>query len=226
MRRKMCAALVGVTALALALTACSGGSSSSSGGSASKPQQGGVATFALPPGLYPNSIFPLASPADVANASYISIENFQYLLWRPLYWFGDNGQPGFNAALSLANTPVYSNGGKTVTITLKHNIRWSDGKPLTNRDVELWMNMLIANRTDYFNYSPGYIPDNLVSESYPASTPYTFSLTFKQAYSHTWLLSTPLRAPSPSGASCPRRTPSSQRTRPTRCGPWSTVRGS
>ena len=185
----MCAALVGVTALALALAACSGGSSSSgSGGSASKPQQGGVATFALPPGLYPNSIFPLASPADVANASYISIENFQYLLWRPLYWFGDNGQPGFNAALSLANTPVYSNGGKTVTITLKHNIRWSDGKPLTNRDVELWMNMLIANRTDYFNYSPGYIPDNLVSESYPTSTPYTFSLTFKQAYSHTWLL--------------------------------------
>ena len=27
-----------------------------------------------------------------------------------------------------------------------------------------------------------------MSESYPASTPYTFSLTFKQAYSHTWLL--------------------------------------
>ena len=185
-RQKMYAAIVGVTALALALAACS--SSTGSSGSASKPQKGGVATFALPPGLYPNSIFPLASPADVANASYISIENFQYLLWRPLYWFGDNGQPGYNAALSLANTPVYSNGGKTVTITLKHNIRWSDGKPLTNRDVELWMNMLIANRTDYFNYSPGYIPDNLVSESYPTSTPYTFSLTFKQAYSHTWLL--------------------------------------
>ena len=139
-------------------------------------------------GLYPNSIFPLASPADVANASYISIEDFQYLLWRPLYWFGNNGQPGYNAALSLANVPVYSNGGKTVTITLKHNIHWSDGKLLTSRDVELWMNMLIANRTDYFNYSPGYIPDNLVSESYPADTPYTFSLTFNKAYSHTWLL--------------------------------------
>jgi hypothetical protein len=106
----------------------------------------------------------------VANASYISIEDFQYLLWRPLYWFGNKGQPGYNAALSLANAPVYSNGGKTVTITLKHNIHWSDCKLLTNRDVELWMNMLIANRTDYFNYSPGYIPDNLVSESYPAST--------------------------------------------------------
>ena len=186
-RQKMCAAIAGVTALALALAACSGGSSSN-GGSSSKPQNGGVATFALPPGLYPNSIFPLASPAAVANASYISIENFQYLLLRPLYWFGDNGQPGYNAALSLANTPVYSNGGKTVTITLKHNIHWSDGKLLTNRDVELWMNMLIADRTDYFNYSPGYIPDNLVSESYPASTPYTFSLTFNAAYSHTWLL--------------------------------------
>jgi hypothetical protein len=50
------------------------------------------------------------------------------------------------------------------------------------------MNMLIANRTDYFNYSPGYIPDNLVSESYPASTPYAFSLTFNAASSHTWVL--------------------------------------
>jgi peptide/nickel transport system substrate-binding protein len=185
-RQKMCAAIVGVTALALALAACS--SSTTPSGSGSKPQQGGVATLALPPALYPNSLFPLASPAAIANSSYISIEDFQYLLWRPLYWFGNNGQPGINYPLSLAYAPVFSNGGKTVTITLKRGIHWSDGKLLTSRDVAFWMNMLLADRTDYFNYSPGYFPDNLVSESYPASTPYTFSLTFNKAYSHTWLL--------------------------------------
>lgn len=163
------------------------GCASSPASSSATPATGGTATMALPPGLYPNQIFPLASISDVSNASYVSIQDFYYLMWRPLYWFGINGSPGINYKLSLAGPPTYSNGGRTVTITLKH-IRWSNGKPLTSRDVEFYLNLFEAERTNYFNYVPGYIPDNLTGQSFPRSTPYTFSLTFNKAYSHTWLL--------------------------------------
>src|ERR1039458_1817069 len=74
-------------------------------------QNGGVGPMALPPGLYPNQIFPLASIADVSNASYVSIQDFYYLMWRPLYWFGNNGSPGIDRKLSLANPPKDSHGG-------------------------------------------------------------------------------------------------------------------
>jgi peptide/nickel transport system substrate-binding protein len=174
-----------LTAAVLSLSAC--GSASPIAQQSKSTQNGGVATMALPPGLYPNQIFPLASIADVSNASYVSIQDFYYLMWRPLYWFGNNGSPGINYKLSLANPPKYSNGGRTVTITMKHTV-WSDGHPLTSRDVEFYMDMFAAERTDYFNYVPGYIPDNLVSSSYPSSKPYQFSLTFNKAYSPTWLL--------------------------------------
>ena len=37
--------------------------------------------------------------------------------------------------MSLANDPVWSNGDTTATITLKSNYKWSDGQPITSRDV-------------------------------------------------------------------------------------------
>ncbi len=172
---------------AVLLSALVAGCASANQATSSTPRAGGTATMALPPGLYPDQIFPLASIADVSNASYVSIQDFYYLLWRPLYWFGSNGSPGINYKLSLANPPTYSNSGRTVTITLKH-IRWSNGKPLTSRDVEFYLNLFEAERTNYFNYVPGYIPDNLTGQSFPSSTPYTFSLSFNKAYSPTWLL--------------------------------------
>jgi peptide/nickel transport system substrate-binding protein len=75
-----------------------------------------------------------------------------------------------------------------VTITLKKNFTWSDGKPVTNRDVELWMNLFFAERTNYLAYTVGSIPDDITSMSFPSTTPYTFSLTFNKAYSHPWIL--------------------------------------
>lgn len=139
-------------------------------------------TYGLPPNEIPNSIFPM--PSLVSNANLFQL---QYLLYRPLYWFGTGSSPAYNAKYSVAKTPVYSNGGLTATFTLKP-YRWSDGQPVTNRDVEFWMNLLEANKARWFAYVPGAFPDNVASMSFPTSTPDQFSFTFNKVYSRTWLL--------------------------------------
>jgi len=153
-------------------------SASSSGG------YHGVATWALPPGIGPTYIFPMTS---FEHSSDVNLYQFQNQMYRPLYWFGINGTPVLDKPLSLANAPVLSNAGKTVTITLKHYI-WSDGQPVTSRDVEFWMDLFKANPDNWQGYVPGGIPDNVASMSFPSSTPYTFSMTFTKTYNPTWLI--------------------------------------
>src|SRR5579862_4361856 len=145
----------------------------------------GTVTFALPPGSIPTYIFPFVSGP---NSNNIDLFQFTPYLWRPLYWFGYGKTPNINFAQSVGKSPVYSNGGRTVTITLNRDYRWSDGKPVTNRDVELWMNIFKVEKQNYLAYSVGSIPDDVTSMSFPSSTPYTFSITFNKAYSHLWLL--------------------------------------
>ncbi|MGH3422645.1 MAG: ABC transporter substrate-binding protein, partial [Streptosporangiaceae bacterium] len=107
------------------------------------------------------------------------------LLYRPLYWFGKNGVSTINYRLSLARAPIYSNHGRTVTIHLDH-YRWSDGTPLTSRDVEFWMNELDAEKANWYGYVPGGFPDNLTRAAYPNAS--TVVLTFAHAYNPVWLL--------------------------------------
>ncbi len=146
---------------------------------------GGTATFALPQGITPNYIFPFASGSVGNNVDLFQVWPF---LWRPLYWFGHGLSPTINFQQSVGKPPVYSNGGKTVTVTLKRDFRWSDGQPVTNRDVELWMNIFFAEKHNFYSYAAGSIPDDIVSMSFPASSPYQFSLTFNQPYSRQWIL--------------------------------------
>ncbi|HVA21755.1 MAG TPA: ABC transporter substrate-binding protein [Candidatus Micrarchaeia archaeon] len=170
---------MGVLGAAFLLAACGGGPA--------RPVPAaptGTVKFALPPGQTPSYVFPLMSGAYSNN---INIFQLDALLYPPIYWFGHNGQPSINYHLSIARPPVFSNGGRTVTITLKHDI-WSDGRPVTNRDVEFWMRLLFANKADWLGYVPGSIPDDVTAMSFPKSTPQTFSLTFNRAYSHLWLL--------------------------------------
>ena len=171
-----------VFVVASLIAACSNSSSPSSTSSSGAAQSGGNVTVAYLPGTQPVDIFPMFPPADDTTQE---IFWFVEQMWRPLYWFGNtSGGMTFNESLSLAYPPVFSNGNKTVTIKMK-NWKWSDGQPITTRDVEFWINMLKANKSNYANYVPGYLPDNIASVSYTSST--TFSITFKQAYSSNWL---------------------------------------
>src|SRR5262249_35473444 len=141
---------------------------------------GGTATMALPPGQPPNYIFPLL---PIQYQTYVNIAYFQYLLYRPLYSFGKGGKPVLDDSLSLAYLPKYSNHNKTVTITLKP-YRWSDGEPVTSRDVLFWMNMLKANPDRWAPYVKGSFPDNVVSMK--AVSPTRLVFTLDRSYSALW----------------------------------------
>jgi peptide/nickel transport system substrate-binding protein len=158
-----------VAVVALAVTACGVGGSGSGGGT---PTKGGTATFALAPDTKANYIFPMA---PIQYFSVANFDQFQVLMVRPLYWFGNNGTVALNDQLSLAAEPQYSDDGKTVTIRLK-NYRWSNGQPVTSRDVEFWMNLLKANKTSYAAYLSGGFPDNVVGMRFPDSQTAVFTL--------------------------------------------------
>ena len=85
-----------------------------------------------------------------ANISNLNLFDFQYLMYRPLYWFGQNGQPVVNTSLSVANLPKVS--GRTLTITLKHYM-WSNGTQVTAQDVMFWLNMELAEPANYGAYT-------------------------------------------------------------------------
>jgi peptide/nickel transport system substrate-binding protein len=213
--RILALAVAAVVVLAAGCSAAGSGPSGSSGGA--RPVSGGTAYFAEQPLQPPTYIFPLISGENFSteNTAY-----FQTLLYLPLYWYGDSGRPSIDYPLSIGNAPVYSHGDTVVTITLKH-YAWSDGEPVSARDVGFWINLLKANKEDWASYVPGGFPDNVTS--WQALNDTTIRLQLNASYNPTWFtyneLSqiTPLpvawdrtsltaAAPSPSAANLPDTT--------------------
>ena len=148
---------------------------SPSAGAATSSSSGGTATFAEQTQSPPNYIFPFMS---LAFFSVYNINQFQYLMYRPLYWFGEGTTPNLNPSLSLADQPVYTHTNSTVTISLK-TYKWSNGETMTAKDVMFWMNMLHAEKANWAAYAPGgsNIPDNIKNITIDSPTQLTFTLT-------------------------------------------------
>ena len=178
------AALLAVGIAACSSSSSTGASSSSASASASSTAAavpGGTARVSLPAGVTLNWIWPYT---PLTNANEYNAEGFQMLMYRPLYMFGNNGPSvAVNYPLSPANAPVYSNGGKTVTITMK-GWKWSNGEVVNAADVVFWLNMMVAEPDNYYGYVPGLLPDNLAS--YKAAGPDTVVLNLKSAVSSIW----------------------------------------
>jgi peptide/nickel transport system substrate-binding protein len=176
---KALAVSTSVAALVLVAAACGSGGSGTSGSSGGTKVQGGTATYALPPSTVPNYIFPFASSTyfSVVNSEY-----FQYLMYRPLYWFGNGASPTLNTGLSLANAPVYN--GNKVTITMK-DWKWSNGEKITAQDVVFWIHMLQAvGPQDWGAYVPGGFPSNVSNVT--AVSPTELTMTMNKSYNTTW----------------------------------------
>ncbi len=176
------AAACGMAAIAVATAACSSGTTGTSnqpGTTGGTPVSGGTAVFALPPSTTPNYIFPFTS------SSYFSVTNaetFQYLMYRPLYWFGNGASPTLNTSLSLADAPSYN--GKDVTITLK-GWKWSNGETISAQDVVFWIHMLQAvGSSDWGAFVPGGFPTNVSNVKAVNNT--TVTMAMNQAYNPTW----------------------------------------
>jgi peptide/nickel transport system substrate-binding protein len=187
--RRVVVCLATAIVIAALLAACGGSGSGSGSGTTSstaqgKPTSGGELTFAEQPGSPPTYIFPLY---DGANSGNNNITYLQPLMWKPLYWFGhsDSAAATINPQLSMADPPVFTNDNKTITMKLKP-YKWSDGKPVTSRDVLFWMNELLAEKNNYAGYVPGGILDHVASMSTPNAT--TFVLKLNRTYNSTYML--------------------------------------
>ena len=172
-------AVIAATAVAFALAGCSSPAARAPA-LASRPK-GGIATVADIIGTGPNWIFPFAGLADDTSANY---QDFMDLMYRPLYMFGGNNDSvAVNYPLSPANAPVYRDGGRAVSISLK-GWRWSDGEKVDAADVIFWLNMDEAEKLNFAGYTKGDIPDNVLS--YRAAGPDTVVLTLTRPYASTW----------------------------------------
>jgi peptide/nickel transport system substrate-binding protein len=143
---------------------------------------GGVATWACAPGFPPAVIFPY-TPAERFGTR--NRYEFQFLMYRPLFWMGRDGQPEIDYSLSLADEPVWEADGRTVTIRIKP-WKWSNGETVCADNVMFWMNMLSRKGPRFGAYTEGYFPDNLVSFEKVAEDKVRF--TFDRVYSKNWVV--------------------------------------
>jgi peptide/nickel transport system substrate-binding protein len=151
------------------------------------PTKGGVITSSQLTGSTPNYIFPIVPGA---NASVYTVDEFINNLFLPLYDSPVGGTPTINYQLSLAPKPVFSNGGKTVTITMKQGYKWADGAPVDAKDVlfdiDLIQQAVKASAANWSAFTPGFFPQSLKSISSPSK--YTIVMNLKKAYNPSFFL--------------------------------------
>ena len=153
---------------------------------ASGAEKAGTITVAEPPNSAPTWILPIVTGA--ANSVY-TVPMFDYNMYRPLYWLVNGVAPSETPAMSLANDPVWTNGDKTVTFTLKSNYKWSDGSPLTSKDVLFWWYEMKAaiklSAANWAYYTPGLgVPDQVSSITAPDAS--TIQMTLTKAVNPIW----------------------------------------
>ena len=148
---------------------------------------GGTVYFTEQPGptgvpfpATPNYIFPMYS-SHYCTATAVQLIP---MLYRPLYWFGNNYRPTVDYRYSIGRRPSFSGGDRTVTIKL-NSWKWSDGERVSSRDLMFWMNVLKANPAGWCASVPGYFPDLVTG--YWAPDPQTFVMRFNQAYDPRWV---------------------------------------
>lgn len=165
----------------LVAAACSHSASSSSGsssGSSTGSQTGNTVTFAEQPGSTPDFIFPLLPPSNCTTAN---LPEFEYMMWRPLVWLGQGQQLTVDSQKSMYSGISY--GDKSVTITLK-NAKWSDGTPITSRDLAFSINLVKANASQDCWYVPTEFPNDIVS--YTIKNASTIELHLNRNYNQQW----------------------------------------
>jgi peptide/nickel transport system substrate-binding protein len=193
-------AVAGVTALAACSSSSSSGSSSTTTTPGAVTQPGavgqipaagtptgtaGTITYALYPGGVPNWILPM--PTSALNSAY-NVYNFEWQMWPPMYYAPKGSTPTVDPTLSVANAPTWSNGGKTMTITVKP-WKWSNGQTVSSKDVLFTLDMIKAgikvSPANWAFYTPGYFPDIITSMSTPNAS--TIVVNLSKAVNPTWM---------------------------------------
>ncbi|MGD0810571.1 MAG: ABC transporter substrate-binding protein [Acidimicrobiales bacterium] len=171
--RAAVAAVAVSAALVAATTIGAGGASASAVARAPQATTGGVIKFAESPGASPNFILPLTTSA---TQSLYNIYQFINLMW-PLIYLPTPNEPTLDYAHSMAYAPVWSDNDTVATVTLKHYM-WSDGVPVTARDVVFFYNEVRAMGPTWGGYGgPTQFPFNVKTCTATSATTVKFVLT-------------------------------------------------
>src|SRR5580700_10555284 len=167
MNHRTVKALAAATILAMGVAACSSSSSSSSGTtSTSSTKQGPPLVIVDNTGqVFAQTFNPYVSTA-------LGVEfNIMQPTQAPMPW--------------LASSYAWSNGGKTLTFTIRQGVKFSDGTPMTASDVAFTFNLLMKNST-LASQAPGPTP---LPASATAPNATTAVLTFNQPeYANLFLI--------------------------------------
>jgi peptide/nickel transport system substrate-binding protein len=135
---------------------------------ASGAQTAGTITWAEQPSQAPTWLLPITEAGE--NAVF-NLFTFSWLMWRPTYWTVYGVSPMLDQQMSLADTPVYTDDDRSVSITFKSSYKWSDGTPITADDLLFDIDLIKAavkeSPANWSGYVPGYFPDDLASTSEP-----------------------------------------------------------
>lgn len=167
--------------LALGVAACS------SSGSSSPPPNAAASTNKMGPPLVivdnTGQVFAQTFNPYVST-SLGTEENMQSLTYEPLLEF-NLMQPTAAPTPWLASAYQWSDGGKTLTFTIRPGVKFSDGKPMTAADVAFTFNLLM-NNSSLASGAPGPTP---LPASATAPDASTAVLTFAQPeYANLFLI--------------------------------------
>ena len=173
-RKARTGALCVFVSAALFAAGCGGSSHGGSPTTASGPPvKGGEVSFALPAGNSPNMILPFFGAAYIGNANTM---DFMALMYRPLYYL-DGQTFQLDEEKSLAAPPVYNSARTAVTIQMKR-WHWSDGEPVSPKDVAFFIALAKTETANWWAAVPGLFPANVKSVSYDdAANSFTLHLT-------------------------------------------------
>jgi peptide/nickel transport system substrate-binding protein len=163
----------------MGVAACSSSSSSSGTTSTSAGKQG------PPLVVVDNTGQVFAQTFNPYVSTSLGVEdNMQSMTYEPLLEFNIM-QPTQPPIPWLASGYAWSNGGKTLTFTIRTGVKFSDGTPMTANDVAFTFNLLMKNTT-LASQAPGPTPLPL-SATAPNAT--TAVLTFSQPeYANLFLI--------------------------------------
>ncbi len=185
MRRR---SIVGLTSAivgsSLILAGC--GTAGASAGAAKSPV-GNVALVSLPVQVSPNWFFPVE--ASTAFSVYNSQMNS--LMYVPLLHISKSD--GINYHRSLASNVSSNSNGTVYTITLNKKWHWSNGKPVTSRDVVWTAKLLMATSSNSSSLPWGYggagiggLPTRW--QSVKADGPYKVIVTLNKPSNPQWFM--------------------------------------
>jgi peptide/nickel transport system substrate-binding protein len=180
MNHRTVKALAAATILAMGVAACSSSSSSSSSATTSTSTKQGA-----PLVIVDNTGQVFAQTFNPYVSTSLGVEdNMQSMTYEPLYEFNIM-QPTQAPIPWLATGYAWSNGGKTLTFTIRQGVKFSDGTPMTASDVAFTFNLLMKNTT-LTSQAPAPTPLP-VSATAPNAT--TAVLTFSQPeYANLFLI--------------------------------------